>query len=117
MDVQVSKGYAYVAAEWIGGLHVIDVHDPANPQVMSEYIPEQPGCNGLALWKNRIYVENLVYLACNPYGLRIVDVSDPANPQELSGLNLKTALTDIAIADGFALPHRSRAGNLCCRHP
>jgi hypothetical protein len=102
MDVQVSKGYAYVAAEMIGGLHVIDVSDPTNPQVMSEFIPEQPGCNGLALWKNQIYVENLVYLACNPYGLRIVDVSDPANPQELSGLNLKTALTDIAILDGYA---------------
>jgi hypothetical protein len=102
MDVQVSKGYAYVAAEYIGGLHVIDVRDPTNPQVMSEFIPEQPGCNGLALWKNQIYVENLVYLACNPYGLRIVDVSDPANPKELSGLNLKTALTDIAILDGYA---------------
>ena len=73
-SLDVAGTYAYVA-DATGGLRVIDVSDPANPQ-------EVGNNNG---FRNALRVgvsEGYAYVA-NSDDLRVVDVSDPTNPVEV----------------------------------
>lgn len=80
--------YVYAAARY-GGLHIIEISDPAHPALISSIQPEVPGCNA-------VFVEShTAYLACNPGGLWIVDISDPRNPKEISSGVLKGAAASL----------------------
>ncbi|UCD83446.1 MAG: hypothetical protein JSU92_09015, partial [Deltaproteobacteria bacterium] len=70
--VFVSGDYAYVA-DWLGGLAIIDVSDPANPGI--------PVYRDTLDRSRRVYVAgNYAYVADGSSGLAIINVSDPVNP-------------------------------------
>jgi hypothetical protein len=72
--VAVAGSYAYVA-DYDGGLRVIDVSNPADPQ-------ERGHC-ATPDWAYGVAVAgSYAYVADFAAGLRVIDVSDPANPQE-----------------------------------
>ena len=73
--VAVSGNYAYVAAEY-GGLQVIDVSNPANPERVGGRTNDLGGIpTGVAVSGNYAYVADF------GAGLQVIDVSNPANPQ------------------------------------
>ena len=79
-DVQVVGNIAYVVDipdNNLGGLVIIDVSDPTNPQKLSQYYD-----GGLP---SAVYVaEDRAYVADGEDGLEIFDVRDPGNPIKLS---------------------------------
>jgi hypothetical protein len=100
LDLTVVGDIAYIAEAFSedenpierGGLRVVDVSDPANPNGISFY-PMNPGqadefersnaprgVQGVAVARDYAY---LTYRTERRGGLRIVDVSDPANPSQI----------------------------------
>ncbi len=77
-----------------GGLHILDLSTPANPQFVGCYAEEQTGRRGTGYTHDAQcvtyngpdtqYVGKEVCFASNETALAIADVSDPANPQTLS---------------------------------
>jgi hypothetical protein len=59
MDVQMDGRYAY-AVSLYGGLHVLELSNPADPKLLSSIKPENPGCRAVVL------ADGLAYLACKP---------------------------------------------------
>ncbi len=95
LGVQLAGNYAYVATRY-GGLHILDVGDPAHPVLVSSILPEIPGCQAVVLR------DNLAYLACNPSGLFIVDISSPQMPVELSGGQIPGTMISIVVVGNYA---------------
>jgi subtilisin-like proprotein convertase family protein len=77
-DTVVSGTLAYVAAAY-GGLHVLDVSDPANPHLLGK--TPQYGMNDA---RGVTISGTLAYVADGPNGLRVVDVANPAQPHIIS---------------------------------
>jgi len=73
-DVKNVGNYAYVASG--AGLKVIDVSNPATPQLVAKY-DTNDSANGIDIFGNK------AYLATNK-GLLILDVSTPSNPSFVS---------------------------------
>lgn len=75
MGVYVCGSLAYVA-DGPGGLRVIDVSDPTQPEEVGHCVfPD---------WASSVYIsDSLAYIAAGKAGLRVLDVDDPANPQEV----------------------------------
>ena len=69
--------YLYLANGW-SGLKVIDISDPAFPQVIGSVTPEGR-CKSVALH------ENIAYLAAT-VGMHVVDIADPSQPILLMSL-------------------------------
>ena len=94
MDVQMDGRYAY-AVSLYGGLHVLELSNPADPRLLSSINPENPGCWAVVL------ADGLAYLACNPSGLFIVDVSSPENPVALSSGQVPGVMTSLALVGHY----------------
>jgi hypothetical protein len=116
-DVGVYKGYAYLAS-WGGvgcdntGVHVVDIHDPANPEVAA-FIPAPAGSapgEGIQTlhlttpsFTGDVLVSNNEICGTDGTGsggMNIYDVTDPANPEPLAegvgDFTLDGAHTDVA---------------------
>ena len=75
-SLAVSQGYLFIA-NWSDGFKVIDVNDPANPQLAAEI--EFPGqCWDLSI------SGDFVYLGNSEEGLRIIDISQPTAPLHIA---------------------------------
>ena len=85
-DVLKKDNLVYVATGE-GGLQVIDVSDPYNPQTVSLTT------DGVKGYSDKIaMVDSIIYLAAGTFGLNVINVADPANPElALSNLGLKPA--------------------------
>ena len=90
--IAISQDRAYIANGG-GGLQVVDLTDPAQPQV-------------LRAWDSPGYAEDVAvagafaFLADGPYGLQIVDISDPADPRPVaSAYDMNNALGVTVSAD------------------
>jgi len=71
LAVTVAGNYAYVA-DWVGGLLVVDIANPAAPTEAGFY--DTPGsANGVAVAGNQVYVADYLYLG-------IYDVSHCVSP-------------------------------------
>ncbi len=77
--VAVNGNYAYVGVS--GGLQVIDVSNPANPQRVGGYATNRWGSDG----SDVAVSGNYAYVAATLEGLLVIDVSNPANPQRVGG--------------------------------
>lgn len=69
-------------------LKIVDVSDPENPTLLSEWRVEDdhPDLEGGAFFIHDVYVQdNLAYLAYWNAGAWVLDVSDPENPVEVAG--------------------------------
>ena len=106
-DVKVAGDIAVVSGhptdKGPGGITVIDVSDPRNPQILSKFTqPCGEGVHNAFLHANRAY---LAHSSC--FGITIVDLSDPSNPAITgSWLNsndrFSNIIHDIFILDDIA---------------
>jgi len=93
-DVDAGSGILLVSDDPFGGrgiLHVIDVHDPANPRLLSTYGTWAPGLlnfdkrpprrGGIGHTATCIQQCRYAWLAGSSAGIEIVDLRDPANPR------------------------------------
>lgn len=125
-DVAVVGKLAYVAEGYTedagtaerGGLHIVDLSDPANPRQVGFY-PMNPldageleranaprGALGVDLLagspEGPLYA-CLLYRTPERGGLRVVDVSDPANPQQVGDYaEVVYSVSDVLVEDQFA---------------
>jgi hypothetical protein len=86
--------YVYLAAE-VGGLRILDAHDPGQPVFMGDYLGPD---NVLGVAVEGRYA----YLATHTKGLRVVDVADPAHPVEIGSYRTPGIITDVVIAGRYA---------------
>jgi len=92
--VAVQGDYAYVAAEF-GGLIIIDIHDPADPQRVGGY--DTGGyAHGLAV------AGNYAYVADGTNGVQLIDIRDPANPQRVGGYDTTDEARGVAVQGDYA---------------
>jgi len=74
-DIRVSGNYAYVTCN-VGGVAVVDIADPAQPQVVGQMaVPSYP--YGIDISGLRAFI------TCGSAGLRVANLSDPVHPNEV----------------------------------
>ena len=94
-EIAVSGGYAYLADAY-GGLRVIDVNNPKNPQEAVFFYTKHMYAIGVSV------NDGYVYLACSFGGLRVIDVSDPKNPPEVGFFDTKSSVDGVSVSGGYA---------------
>lgn len=107
LDVKVNQDASLAvfsregAATRANGIVILDLSDPAHPEVLSEYTETVPG--GV---HNTFFDGHYVYATHGGDGaLHIIDVSDPRNPREVSEWHTDTpgrSLHDMFVKDGIA---------------
>ncbi len=100
--VVISDAYAYVADD-VGGLQVIDVSDPHNPQIVGT-VDTHGIASGVA------YANGYIYISDGDSGLEVVDVTDPQNPWVVGTLDLPAPAQRVTLSDNYALVADSEAG-------
>lgn len=93
-DVCKSGNYAYLASGYWdgeGGLEIMDVSNPANPELLS-YVPVQDYAAELAI------SGNIAYVTDNFHGLKIFNVSNPANPIQIGSYNPGSYVLALAVS-------------------
>ncbi len=95
-DVWGEGDYAYVGSFKSKGVFIIDVSDPANPSLVSTYIPSRGCCK----FKDVKVYDGVGYFAADDgNGMYIVDVSTPATPTLLAQIT--------SFEGGFDFVHNS----------
>jgi hypothetical protein len=102
VTVAVQGDYAYVAA-YTGGLIIIDIRDPANPQRVGGY-DTSGAASGVAV------VGNYAYVADEGAGLQVIDIRDPAHPQWVRGYHTGGIAFGVAVAGNYAYVADGAAG-------
>ena len=92
--VAVQGDYAYVAA-YEGGLIIIDIRDPANPQWVG-------GCDTSGSARGVAVAGNYAYVADYDAGLQVIDIRDPAKPQWVGGYDTSGIAEGVVIAGNYA---------------
>ena len=93
-QVVTHGGYAFLA-NGSGGLHIVDVSDPQQPQRAGVWYPHGKTA---ALAKYGPYV----YLAAGGSGVTIVEVTSPIAPRLVASLPLRGNASDIVIVPPYA---------------
>jgi hypothetical protein len=84
LNVAVDGNYAYVTDWWGPGFCVVDVSDPAAPEVVGT-----AGGTPNPFYVNVAVVKpDTVFVIDNHYGVRMVDVSDPTDPEIYGGIEV-----------------------------
>ena len=91
-DIEVVENTAYIA-DGVGGLVLIDVSDPNNPQKISSF---NDAVGELCI------VDSLVYVADNNDGLEIIDISNSSNPTEVGSFNDGGQALGVAVNGDYA---------------
>jgi len=98
--VALSSSHAYLATE-SGGLHVIDISDPANLRRIGGYVRA-----GLALSVSVALAGNYAYLATsgwgNSIGLEVIDLTDPAEPRRVGHHPTSAPAYDVRVSGHYA---------------
>jgi len=100
-DIAVDEGDA------VNGLAIIDITNPANPEVVGTLKPSLGRYGGLEVHGNYVYVANA------GYGLKIIDISDVTNPKEISGVkypNDYVYANGVTVVDNYAYVAYGTAG-------
>ncbi|HOX24542.1 MAG TPA: hypothetical protein PLL30_02135 [Candidatus Krumholzibacteria bacterium] len=100
--VSISGSYAYVV-DLDAGLQVIDITDPASPQLV--------GGVGTSDWAYSIAVSGShAYVAAREAGLQVIDITDPVSPQLVGGVDTPDAAWGVAISGSHAYVADGSAG-------
>src|SRR5581483_5379573 len=79
-DVKVANGVGFFADNMGSGLHIVDVSDPTNPQLLSQITSANGGYNNthkVSIWGNFVFIaQNLTA----PALIQVFDVTNPAVP-------------------------------------
>ena len=92
--IHVAGNRAYVAGS-TGGLTIVDVSNPAAPEVMGSYV------DGGSVYGVHV-TGSFAYLADLEEGLEILDVSQPENPFRVGRLPDGGGLRSVAVLGGYA---------------
>ncbi len=92
--VTIRGAHAYLANSR-GGLHIVDVSEPAQPQRAGVFYPHGAAA---ALAVHGHYV----YMAASGSGLTIFDVADPAQPRLMATVPIRGTAADITIVAPYA---------------
>jgi len=96
-EIYVSDGYAYIADIYYGGLWIIDVRKPDNPNFVAYYIGDirSNGCD--------VHIKDqIAYIACSSDGLYIVDVSVPQKPTKVSSFDTGFFCKNLVVLNDYA---------------
>jgi len=101
-SLAVANGYAYLG-DWMAGLHVIDVRDPAHPvrvggQVLSDAIMDMEA------------VENALFVAHSVGGVSVFEISDPARPVWVAGYNTSGSAESLQVVGNYVFVADANAG-------
>ncbi len=77
-------------------VQIYDVHEPANPTLLTEWAESSSGCG-----RNNIEVANGVAYLRWERSLQVFDVHDPTRPRSLSSLSIEYGRS-MAVTQGFA---------------
>jgi hypothetical protein len=89
--VAVSDTHAYVSDSYSGGLQVIDITDPANPQTVGSV--DTPGSAvGVSIQGN------YAYLADGDIGVQVIDITNPTSPQIVGGMHTPGLARGVAVS-------------------
>jgi hypothetical protein len=72
------SGWSYVDPDGLSGVDVLDISQPAQPDLVGRYTTPNP-VYGYARWGKTIYLQTITPFG-NYYDLQLVDVTDPSNP-------------------------------------
>lgn len=92
-DIEVSNGYAYVAAG-SAGLCIIDIRNPYKPKVIGFH--DTPG-----IARNIAVDSKNAYIADGDYGIQIVNIVDPTTPKLIGYYNTPGFCEDVAIKNNL----------------
>lgn len=93
-SVSKAGNYAYVAAS-VGGLFVIDVSDPQNLSIVSQWNPADRKASAVFVNNNYAYV-------AYGQGLVVLDVEDPASPSKITNYDFGSACHDVFVQNKYA---------------
>ena len=112
-SVSVSGNYAYLAASrhWVaatqtyggGGLQIVDISNPANPQRAAEYLPSGNGMGITTTGNYALFLEG-------DQSLQVVDVSNPSNPQRIGGYRTDGSSRNLQVSGAYAYVASEHAG-------
>jgi len=92
--LSVSGNYVYFAADY-EGLNIINVSDPANPELANRYPTPSHASDVFALG-------NYAYVACQSSSLEILDVNNPPNPVFVGHCAITSNARGVYIQGGYA---------------
>jgi hypothetical protein len=98
--IAVSGDYAYVGSD-LNGLAIINIADPANPELVSIFNDNNAIGNILSLAVSGDYV----YIGSSNWSTNLIDIlniSDPLNPVIASRITAPDYPEDIVVSNGFA---------------
>ena len=79
-DIKVANGVGFFADNMGSGLHIVDVSNPANPQLLSQITSANGGYDNthkVSIWQNFVFIaQNLTA----PALIQVFDVTNPAVP-------------------------------------
>ncbi len=93
LAVAVARNYAYLAGE--DAVRVVDVQDPANPQIISTY-------NLSGVQKSIAVSGDYILIASDSFGLTILNISNPALPKLVGSLSIPGGVVGLAVDKGYA---------------
>lgn len=105
--IEIAGPYAFVAkSSTVSQLQIIDIHDRANPQLVSELkLPLPTSSTTAPFAKSIFYSEGFVYLGTTKWNgseFSIIDVSSTHIPFVVGQLETGTLINDIYVNDGKA---------------
>ncbi|RME25479.1 MAG: hypothetical protein D6800_07580, partial [Candidatus Zixiibacteriota bacterium] len=93
-DIEVAGNYAYCAMD--AGLLILDIANPANPQVVSRVFVDGGFGAGVEIAGNH------AYLADFDEGLKVIDISNPAAPTLVATAPTFSSAYDVEISGNYA---------------
>lgn len=92
--IYVSGNHAYLADGW-GGLHIIDISEPANPALIAT-------CATPGEAKDVMVSGQHAFVADGSSGLQIVDISAPTAPQYVGSVDTPGTAMGVSVSDSTA---------------
>lgn len=105
-DIIVKDGYAYVV-ETLGGLNIVNVMDPANPEIV-KVIPFESHTTGFDIEGNYAYLGRIISTKSDSQGysqtslLEVIDISIPASASAISSIEIPTGIKGLDFKDNYA---------------
>ncbi len=97
LDLFVDNDIAYLGG-WYGGVYVVDVSDPSDPQPLGETsVGNNQSIYGISAR------DGYAYCCTVSVGLKIIDATTPSNPHTVKTLTLNKYTYEIQLWDDYAL--------------
>jgi hypothetical protein len=92
LRLNIAQGHAWIACDQ-GGLQVVSLAQPRNPQLVGAWAPESGGVTRVAVR------DKLALVAVPGRGVSLLDIADPAKPTEQKSIAYTQPIADVALQD------------------